>query len=83
MTDTTKPKLGSVVLTPQAKRRMAELARDSVAGLDEQVLLAIFGDHLKAIDKWIVAQGDPAIDRPEAIRRLVEIGLKANQRKHR
>lgn len=32
---------------------------------------------LKAVDKWIVAQNDPAIDRPEAIRRLVEIGLQA------
>jgi len=29
------------------------------------------------MDKWIAGQTDPAIDRPEAIRRLVEIGLKA------
>jgi hypothetical protein len=34
-------------------------------------------DHLKAVDKWIAKQNDPAIDRPEAIRRLAELGLKA------
>lgn len=48
-------------------------------GLDsikEQTLLTIFEkQHLKAVDKWIAAQGDPSIDRHEAIRRLVEIGL--------
>jgi hypothetical protein len=32
--------------------------------------------QLKLIDKWISAT-DPALDRSEAIRRLVEIGLKA------
>jgi hypothetical protein len=32
--------------------------------------------QLKLIDKWISAT-DPRLDRPEAIRRLVEIGLKA------
>ncbi len=36
-------------------------------------------DHLKAVDKWIAKQNDPAIDRPEAIRRLVEIGLKVKK----
>jgi hypothetical protein len=36
-------------------------------------------DHLKAVDKWIARQNDLAIDRPEAIRRLVEIGLKAKK----
>ena len=32
--------------------------------------------QLKLIDKWIVAE-DPTLDRSEAIRRLVELGLKA------
>jgi hypothetical protein len=36
-------------------------------------------DHLKAVDKWIAKQNDPAIDRPEAVRRLVELGLKAKR----
>jgi len=35
-------------------------------------------DQLEAIDDWIEAQGEK-ISRPEAIRRLVEIGLKAKK----
>ncbi|PDT76992.1 hypothetical protein CO675_10425 [Bradyrhizobium sp. C9] len=35
-------------------------------------------DDLSAVDKWIAEQ-DAAPTRPEAIRRLVEIGLKANK----
>ena len=34
---------------------------------------------LEHLDKWIAAQNDPAIDRMEAIRRLVELGLKARK----
>ena len=34
--------------------------------------------QLKLIDRWIVNRGDPALDRTAAVRRLVEIGLKAN-----
>jgi hypothetical protein len=32
---------------------------------------------LTALDDWIDRQQDPDVTRPEAIRRLVEIGLKA------
>jgi hypothetical protein len=40
--------------------------------------------QLKQINKWIVKQGDPALlDRYEAIRRLVELGLKAEGRSRR
>jgi hypothetical protein len=46
----------------------------------EKMLQDLLGkDHLKALDKWIAKQNEPAIDRPEAIRRLVEIGLKAKK----
>jgi hypothetical protein len=34
-------------------------------------------DQIKQIDKWIRGQNDSSLDRIEAIRRLVEIGLKA------
>jgi hypothetical protein len=44
------------------------------AGVLEKILSK---DQLKHVDKWIAQQNDPAIDRPEAIRRLVELGLKA------
>lgn len=35
----------------------------------------LLDDPLAAIDGWIEKQGDPDLSRPEAIRRLVEIGL--------
>jgi hypothetical protein len=42
-------------------------------------LKSIFSaSQLKLIDKWI-STTDPALDRPAAIRRLVEIGLKAKK----
>jgi hypothetical protein len=34
-------------------------------------------EPLAAIDTWISKQKEPDLSRPEAIRRLVEIGLKA------
>jgi hypothetical protein len=37
-------------------------------------------DQLKAIDKWIKRQNEPGLTRAEAVRRLVEIGLKAPRR---
>jgi hypothetical protein len=33
---------------------------------------------MAALDAWISRQKDPDLSRPEAIRRLVELGLKAN-----
>ena len=33
---------------------------------------------LSALDAWIEKQGEPDLSRPEAIRRLVEVGLAAN-----
>jgi hypothetical protein len=34
-------------------------------------------DDLKKIDVWIKGQDNPAMGRSEAVRRLVELGLKA------
>ena len=34
---------------------------------------------LAALDAWITRQKEPALTRPEAIRRLVELGLKAKK----
>jgi hypothetical protein len=36
-------------------------------------------DQSAAIAGWIAKQKDPDLTRPEAIRRLVEIGLKAKK----
>jgi hypothetical protein len=37
-------------------------------------------DRIEALDRWISKQGEPDLSRPEAIRRLVELGLKANRK---
>jgi hypothetical protein len=34
---------------------------------------------LARLDEWIAQQSDPALTRPEAIRRLVELALKAKK----
>jgi hypothetical protein len=42
----------------------------------ESVHLRVLPDQYAAIDAWITKQKDPTLTRPEAIRRLVELGLK-------
>jgi hypothetical protein len=44
--------------------------------LEEMLKIVFSGPQLKQVDKWIAEQHDPAIDRPEAMRHLVELGLK-------
>ena len=34
-------------------------------------------DRISVLDAWIAKQKEPELSRPEAIRRLVELGLKA------
>ncbi len=34
-------------------------------------------DRIETLDRWIAKQGEPDLSRPEAIRRLVELGLRA------
>jgi hypothetical protein len=41
------------------------------------VHLRVLPDQSAAIDAWISRQKEPDLTRPEAIRRLVELGLKA------
>jgi hypothetical protein len=54
-------------------------AKAMMKGQQDALLKSIFtAAHLKVIDKWIAAN-DPTVDRPEAIRRLVELGLKAKK----
>jgi hypothetical protein len=45
----------------------------------ESVHLRILPEQSAAIAAWIAKQKEPEISRPEAIRRLVELGLKATQ----
>ena len=42
-----------------------------------QIGLRLPPDDLAAVDAWIAKRKEPDLSRPEAIRRLVAIGLKA------
>jgi hypothetical protein len=43
------------------------------------VHLRVLPEQFAAIDAWIARQKEPGLTRPEAIRRLVELGLKAKK----
>jgi hypothetical protein len=45
----------------------------------ESIHLRVLPDQYAAIDAWIAKQKEPDLTRPEAIRRLVELGLKAKK----
>ena len=53
-----------------------KMGRPKTTGPGEPQVVRMHDEQLDAIDDWIAAQGEK-ISRPEAIRRLVEIGLKA------
>lgn len=57
-----------------SKRR----GRPKTTGPGTGILVKMHEPQLVAIDKWIARQ-DEATTRPEAIRRLVEIGLKVKK----
>ena len=46
----------------------------------ESVHLRVLPNQSAAIDAWIARQKEPEISRPEAIRRLVELGLTVKRR---
>jgi hypothetical protein len=46
-----------------------------------QIGLRLPPDDLAAVDAWIAKRKEPDLSRPEAIRRLVELGLKAKATK--
>jgi hypothetical protein len=52
--------------------------RPSSGGRREGVLVRLEPDQFEALDAWIAKQPEPST-RPEAIRRLVEIGLRAKK----
>jgi hypothetical protein len=51
--------------------------RPKSTGLGTGILVRMH-DQLDALDAWISKQDNPKPTRPEAIRRLVELGLKAS-----
>jgi len=54
----------------------AKMGRPVTTGPGEPMVVRMHDEQLEAIDAWIAEHGDK-ISRPEAIRRLVELGLKA------
>ena len=52
------------------------MGRPKTTGSGQPMVVRMHDRQISAIDGWIAMQGED-ISRPEAIRRLVEIGLKA------
>jgi len=71
---------------PERQRTVAaevakRLVENSLAQGREEAVRKLFSkDQLKQIDDWLKHQSEP-IDRPEAIRRLVDAGLEATSKK--
>jgi hypothetical protein len=45
----------------------------------ESIHLRVLPEQSAEVDAWIAKQKEPWLTRPEAIRRLVELGLKAKK----
>lgn len=52
--------------------------RPKTTGLGTGILVRMH-DQLEALDGWIEKQKEPGLTRPEAIRRLVELGLSVDK----
>jgi hypothetical protein len=60
----------------QKKKRRG---RPSTGGRREGILVRLETAQFDALDAWVSKHQEPNLTRPEAIRRLVEIGLKARK----
>jgi hypothetical protein len=59
-------------INASAKRR----GRPVTTGTGTTIGVRMLDDPLAALDAWIAKQKEPELTRPEAIRRLVELGLR-------
>jgi hypothetical protein len=62
-------------ITVNANKR----GRPVTTGTGTVVGVRMLDRPLAAVDAWIKKQKEPDLSRPEAIRRLVELGLKAKK----
>lgn len=60
--------------TPISKKRRGP----APTGVGKPQLVRMHDDQLATLDAWITEQKEPDLTRPEAIRRLVELGLVAS-----
>jgi hypothetical protein len=61
-------------ISASAKRR----GRPITTGTGMTIGVRMLDDRIAVLDAWIKKQNDVDLSRPEAIRRLVELGLKAH-----
>jgi hypothetical protein len=59
------------VITKKRRGRPVTTGKGTLIGV------RLLDEPLSNLDVWIVKQQEPDLSRPEAIRRLVEIGLKS------
>jgi len=62
------------VITKKRRGRPVTTGRGTLIGV------RLLDAPLASLDEWIAAQNEADLSRPEAIRRLVELGLKAKGR---
>jgi hypothetical protein len=65
-------------LIRDSKKPKNKIGRPKTTGSGQPQVVRMHDQQIAEIDAWIVMQ-DVEISRPEAIRRLVEIGLKAKK----
>jgi hypothetical protein len=63
------------VITKKRRGRPVTTGKGTLIGV------RLLDDPLSSLDSWIAKQKEPDLTRPEAIRRLVELGLRAKANK--
>ncbi len=61
------------VITKKKRGRPVTTGKGTLIGV------RILDEPLAALDAWVLKQKEPELTRPEAIRRLVELGLRAKK----
>jgi hypothetical protein len=78
------PRLAFVISQSMAKsirdstKSKAKMGRPKTTGPGDPQVVRMHDEQIAAINEWIDTQGEK-ISRPEAIRRLVEIGLRTKK----
>jgi hypothetical protein len=66
---------------PESTRDITKKRKPRAEQIGTPVLVRLQPDQLGKLDAWITRQPEPRPTRPEAIRRLIEFGLKTKVRK--
>ena len=63
-----------------SKKSKAKMGRPKTTGPGQPQVVRMHDRQIASIDNWIAMQEGAEMSRPEAIRRLVELGLKGKSR---